>query len=231
MSVQSRKLTDSRAAGPRGALLSHGCVGVESERMRTTISVRFLGSRRLARAGLREGILGAVLLAVTACGYFGGGSLPARAQHAQAASAAHARQPADPATQALAAMVEAVGSSGAQPPVELRFSIRNRPQVGEDDEVDYAVVPQDGGIDALHLAFGSPDDGLQVVSHGLVLAALKPASGVPVFGSVTVRPLKPGLFMLRAAVGVGSASGTTVWPFSIPVIAGENPAEGAASPP
>lgn len=127
-------------------------------------------------------------------------------------------------------MVEAVGSSGAQPPVELRFSIRNRPQVGEDDEVDYAVIPQDGGIDTIHLAFGSPD-GLQVVTHGPVLAAVKPASGVPVFGSVTIRAVKPGLFTLSAAVGVGSGSTTTVWPFSIPVIAGEDPAQGAARPP
>ncbi|MFI4907316.1 MAG: hypothetical protein ACHQHL_04385 [Steroidobacterales bacterium] len=137
----------------------------------------------------------------------------------------------DPTAKALAGMVEAVGPSGAQPPFELRFSIRDRPQVSRDDEVDYAIVPQVGGLESIRLAFGALN-GLEVVSHGPLLAAIKPASGVPIFGSVTVRPVKAGLFTLTAAVAVVSSSGdSVVWPFTIPVIAGEGPAQSAASQP
>jgi hypothetical protein len=175
------------------------------------------------------GLCGAVGL-LAACGYFSGSNSASALLHRHARPQAHAEQPIDPAAQALAAMVEAVGPSGAQGPIELRFSIRNRPQVGEDDEVDYAVVPQVAGLDTVRIAFGSID-GLQVVNHGPALAAVKPASGVPIFGSITVRPLKAGLFTLTAAVAVESSNGSVVWPFSIPVIAGEGPAQTAANEP
>ena len=134
-----------------------------------------------------------------ACGYFGSGSthhlgLPHRAPKVQVA------QPIDPAAQALAGMVEAVGPSGAQPPVELRFSIRNRPQVGQDDEVDYALIPQTGGLGTIRLGFGAID-GLQVVNHGPALAAIKPATGVPIFGSVNVPSRSKKIVFMPVAPG------------------------------
>lgn len=165
---------------------------------------------------------------LAACGYFGG-SQPTLASHSK--PKASAPQAADPAAKALAGMVEAVGPSGAQPPVELRFSIRDRPEVGQDDEVDYALIPQAAGLETIRIVFGALD-GLRVASRGPTLAAIKPATGVPIFGSVTVRPVKAGLFTLTAAVAVESAAGeSVVWPFSIPVIAGEGPAQTAANQP
>ena len=185
--------------------------------MRRTISV------------LRWGALWAALGVLAGCGYFGQGahhhlSLPHKAPKVRLV------QPVDPAAQALAGMVEAVGPSGAQPPVVLRFSIRNRPQVGEDDEIDYALIPQVGGLGTIRLEFGAVE-GLRVEDHGPALAAIKPATGVPIFGSVTVRPLKAGLFTLTAAVAVEASNGSVVWPFAIPVIAGEGPAQTAANRP
>ncbi|HEV2271116.1 MAG TPA: hypothetical protein VGR92_16815 [Steroidobacteraceae bacterium] len=183
---------------------------------------------RRINSGLRWGAVGAFAGLLAACGYFGG-SQPARATHSS--SKAHAQEALDPAAKALAGMVEAVGPSGAQPPVELRFAIRTRPEVGQDDEVDYAIVPQAAGVETVRLAFGAVN-GLEVVSHGPMLVAIKPAIGVPIFGSVTVRPDKAGLFTLSAAVAVESASGdSVVWPFTIPVIAGEGPAQTAANQP
>ena len=169
--------------------------------------------------------LAAVWLA--GCGYWGG-SQPRLPLHARPSG--HAAPPVDPMAKALAGMVEAVGSSSAQAPVELRFSIRDRPQVGQEDEIDYALIPQAQGLDEIRLVFGALN-GLEVVSHGPALAAIKPASGVPVFGSVTVRPVKAGLFVLTAAVGVQSPNQSVVWPFTIPVIAGEGPAQTAANRP
>jgi hypothetical protein len=185
--------------------------------MRRTISV------------LRGGALWAALGLLAGCGYFAHG-----AHHhlglAHKAPKPQVVQPIDPAAQALAGMVEAVGPSGTQPPVELRFSIRSRPQVGQDDEVDYALIPQVGGLGTIRVGFGAIE-GLQVDQGGPTLAAIKPAAGVPIFGSVTVRPLKAGLFTLTAAVAVETSNGPVVWPFTIPVIAGEGPAQTAASQP
>ncbi|MGH8179458.1 MAG: hypothetical protein ACRETR_00610 [Steroidobacteraceae bacterium] len=180
---------------------------------------------RTITASLRAG-LWAVAGLLAACGYFGG-SQPAPAAHAQPKIQA---APVDPATKALAGMVEAVGLSGAQAPVDLRFSIRDRPQVGQEDEIDYALIPQTPGLETIRLVFGALN-GLQVVSHGPALAAIKPATGVQIFGSVTVRPVKAGLFTLTAAVAVETPSESVVWPFTIPVIADEGPAQTAANHP
>lgn len=183
---------------------------------------------RVISAALRWGGLCAVVGLLAACGYLSGGAHPLLASHAKPQP--HAAQPLDPTARALAGMVEAVGPSGAQPPIELRFSIRNRPQVGQDDEVDYALIPQIGGLDTVRLVFGALD-GLQVTNQEPPLVAIKPAAGVPILGSVTVRPTRAGLFTLTAAVDVESANGSVVWPFSIPVIAGDGPAQTAANQP
>lgn len=178
-------------------------------------------------SAVRWGALAGVAASMAACGYFGS-SHPNQAS--RSAPRVQAAQPVDPAAKALAGMVEAVGPSGSPAPVELRFSIHDRPEVGHDDEIDYALIPQAPGLDTIRLVFGALD-GLQVVSHGPALAAIKPATGVPIFGSVTVRPVKAGLFTLTAAVAVESSSQSVVWPFTIPVIAGEGPAQTAANTP
>jgi len=174
-------------------------------------------------SAVRWGALWAAMGLLAACSH-SSGPQPAPAAHSP--SKARVSQPLDPAARALAGMVEAVGPSGAQPPIELRFSIRDRPQVGQDDEIDYALIPRAAGLDTIHLAFAALE-GLQVVDHGPALAAIKPVIGVPIFGSVTVRPVKAGLFTLTAAVAVESASQSVVWPFTIPVITAEGPAQTA----
>ncbi len=168
-------------------------------------------------------VTGALLL--SACGYFGG-SRPAKAAHAP--PQAYASLQADAQARELAGMVDAVGPSRSQSPVNLMFSIRDRPQVGQDDEIDYALVPNVAGIESLQLAF-APGSGLQVVSNGPALAAVKPVLGTPILGSVTVRPVKPGLFTLSVVVAVQSPDRSVVWPFTIPVIVGEGPAQTAAN--
>lgn len=158
-------------------------------------------------------MVAALLLA--GCGYFSGSSA-ARVKTRSPIAAPRTAQ--DSTVQALAGMVEAVGPGNSSVPVELKFTIRERPEVGRVDEIDFAVVPQTGGLDAVRVVFGALS-GLEVVSGAFPPAMTKPASGVPIFGSVEVRPLQVGLFTLTAAVGVQSPSQSSVWPFSIPVIA------------
>ena len=164
---------------------------------------------------------------LAACGHFGGPQ-PGKAAHPPIH--AQASQPLDPAAQTLAGMVDAVGPSSADVPVELKFSIRKRPEVGQDDEIDYALVPQGQGIEQIHLAFGALE-GLEVTSHGPILAAVKPASGTPIFGSVTIRPSETGVFTLTAAVGVESNNQSRAWIFRIPIITADGPAQTAAAKP
>jgi hypothetical protein len=203
------------------------CLLAPSSFVMRTRALRVSVPASIGTVGLR-GFLWIVAGLLGACGYFGG-SHPAASAHSPPKAQA-SQQSVDPAAKVLAGMVEAVGPSGAQAPLEFKFSIRDRPQVGQDDEIDYALVPQVAGIDTLRVVFGSID-GLDVVSQGPALAAIKPAPGVPIFGSVTVRPLKTGLFTLMAAVGVGSSSQSLVWTFRIPVIAGDGPAQTAANRP
>ena len=127
-------------------------------------------------------------------------------------------------------MVDAVGPSEAEMPVELKFSIRNRPEIGQDDEIDYALVPHGVGIDTIHVAFGAPD-GLEVTELGPSLAAVKPADGTPIFGSVTIRPISTGLFTLTAAVGIHTPNQSEGLLFRIPVIVSEGPTQAAANRP
>ena len=181
------------------------------------------GTLRMARTL----VLAAVCLWIAACGYFGGSHFGTSAHPPPNAAAS---QPLDPAAKALAAMVDAVGPSQADLQVELRFSIRSRPEVGKDDEIDYALVPEGDGIDTIHVAFGAPE-GLKVTEQGPSLAAVKPAGGVPIFGSVTIRPLATGLFTLTAAVGVHTPNQSVGLPFRIPVIVADGQTQAAANRP
>ena len=171
--------------------------------------------------------LAAVWLLAGGCGYFGGSG---SARSIRPVPNAHAAQRLDPTQRALAGMVDAVGPSEPDIPVELKFSIRNRPQVGQEDEIDYALVPLGQGIDTIHVAFGA-QDGLEVLDHGPRLVAVKPDGGTPIFGSVTIRPVATGLFTLTAAVGVQTPTQSVALPFRIPVIAADGPAQAAANKP
>lgn len=157
-----------------------------------------------------------------ACGYFKSSPLAGSARAVPSAPV----QPLDPTARALAGMVDAVGPAGGEIPIEFKFSIRNRPEVGADDEVDYAIIPQIPGIERVHVVFGALD-GIEVTRQGPALAAIRPASGAPIFGSVTIRPLKTGLFTLTAAIGVQTPNQSLALPFRMPVIAGEGPTQTA----
>ena len=180
------------------------------------------GVGRLAR-----GLPAAAASLLAGCG-FGGSHHPAAAAHAPPRAHAGPRQ--NPADEALAGMVDAVGPSRSDSPVNLKFSIRDKPVVGQDDEIKFAVVPQAHGLQSVRVAFGALE-GLTVVSRGPAINAVKPASGVPIFGSVIVKPVKAGLFTLTAAVAVESPSQSVMWNFNIPVIAGQGAPQTAAGHP
>jgi hypothetical protein len=208
----------------RGIVKNWSYLALEALRMPRTANRR---ARFIAVAAL-AGSLIALTCQLGGCGYFD--RFHAGRSASGASSLGQPAAPLSPAAKALAAMVDAVGPSTGDIPVELRFSIRDRPQVGQDDEVDYALVPQISGIERIHVAFVSLD-GLEVTQTGPRLAAIKPASDAPIFGSVTIRPVKTGLFTLTATVAVQTASQSLMLPFRMPIIAAEGPARTAARQP
>jgi hypothetical protein len=175
--------------------------------------------------GGRWGLLAGLSLGMSACGF--GGAHPSTPVRAVPKVAAQPK--ADPAARALVGMVDAVGPSRSHPPVDLKFAIRDRPTVGQDDLIDVALIAQRPGVQSLHVAFLS-SAALKVVTHA-PLQADKPMPGAPVFGSVSVRPAAAGLYTLTATVTVQSPDQTLVWPFSIPVIVGQDSAPATGNSP
>jgi hypothetical protein len=185
------------------------------------------GGRFRGVGGLARGLPVAVSSLLAGCG-FGGSHHKAAVAHAPPKAQAAPQD--SPADAALAGMVDAVGPSRNDAPVNLKFRISQKPVVGEDDQIQFAVLPQAHGLKSVRVAFGALE-GLKVVSEGPALGAIKPESGVPIFGSMIVRPVKAGLFTLTAAVAVESASQSVMWNFSIPVIAGQGAPRTAADAP
>lgn len=194
-------------------------------RMIETISACPGRRRELVERSARGMLVAALLLGMSACGF--GGSHAAAPLHT--APKAHPLPKADPAVKALAGMVDAVGPSRSHPPVDLKFAIHDRPTPGQDDVIDFALIAQRPGVQRLRVAFTS-SSALKVVTQ-TAAEADKPMPGTPVFGSVTVRPAAAGLYTLTAIVTVQSPDQTLVWPFSIPLIAGQEPVPGVADRP
>jgi hypothetical protein len=124
-------------------------------------------------------------------------------------------------------MVNAVSPGKGGPPVQLKFELRGRPQVGQPVDVEVALVPIAPNIDRLQAVF-QPGDGLEVVSGAAIAPVEKPPEGVPIRETLTVLPKRDGIFTVTALVSVDSDTTSLVRTFSIPLIAGAGLPELAA---
>ncbi|HEX4387023.1 MAG TPA: hypothetical protein VH109_00185 [Steroidobacteraceae bacterium] len=133
----------------------------------------------------------------------------------------------------LARMVSAVTSvkPGSAPlPLELKFDLRERPEVAKPVDVYLAIVPLSAAIDRV---FGkvAGEDGLELVSGGELQEAAKPTEGVPIQYSVKVLPKQDGIYTLTANLSVDSAGQISSQTYTIPVIAGQGIPDLPAMPP
>lgn len=124
-----------------------------------------------------------------------------------------------PAGERATADMVAAASTAKTGPVELKFDLRDRPEVGQPLDVDVALVPAQPNIDRVQVKFQA-EDGLELVSGGDVEPIEKPADGVPIRRTVRVVPHRDGIFALSAVVSTDSANSSGSRTFSIPVIAG-----------
>jgi len=173
------------------------------------------------RMGVRAGVLASAvgLLAALA------GCAPVRQAEAWIPWLAHEQRPEAAAVQHPVGMpqqlnmVRAVGDfSGGGVPVEVLFSLRSRPTVGEPAELDLRMVPS-APLDTLIASFqGEP--GLDVSGGKQPTEAHHPQAGVPIDRVLTLVAQRDGIFYVSATVLADSANGSVARTFTIPIIAG-----------
>jgi hypothetical protein len=172
------------------------------------------------RAGWLAAISAGVLLGVAACG----SADPPSEQAPSASTKAHRKPPkpvaAKPGEEALSDMVAAVSSAKAKPPVEVRFSLPTRPEVGQVMDVEVAVVPRAPVPDSVSVSF-QVVDGLEIVDGSQMDRVDKLVDGTPIRHVLKVLPKRDGIFAISAIVTFVSGNQDSIRTFSIPVIAGE----------
>jgi len=123
-------------------------------------------------------------------------------------------------------MVSAVSSARAGPAsVQVRFELRQRPDVAQPLDIDLVILPGSATVDRL---YGRVEvaDGLQLTEGAQIPPSDRPAEGIPIRHSVKVLPTRDGIFTVNAVVSVDSGGQSLSQTFSIPVIVGA----GSAAP-
>ena len=149
-----------------------------------------------------------------------------------AAAASAARKtltPADTLARSLVAAVPVARPSGGAFPVQLKFGLQSRPTLNQPVEVKLAIIPGAAPFDRL-TGKVEAEEGLELQGSGELPEAVKPAEGQPIVHTVSVVPRKDGLFILTTTLSVDAGGQVSTQSYSIPIIAGEGIAEGAAQP-
>jgi hypothetical protein len=147
-------------------------------------------------------------------------------------SKSHKHKAADAAAgaESIGEMVAGVSASKPGPPVELRFALPTRPEVGQVMDVDVAVIPRAPIPDSVSVSF-QVADGLDILDGSQLERVDKLVDGTPIRHVVKVLPKRDGIFALTAVVSYISANQDASRIYSIPVIAGEGLAEQVAKGP
>jgi hypothetical protein len=125
-----------------------------------------------------------------------------------------------PGEEKIGEMVAAVSSAKAGPPVEMRFSLVSRPEVGQVMEVSVVLIPRAPVPDSFAASFQAAE-GLEIVDGAQLDRVEKLVAGEPVRHVLKILPKRDGIFALSAVVTYTQADQDVQRTFSIPVIAGE----------
>lgn len=171
-------------------------------------------------------MLAGVLLSLGACSSGGDNSA------ASAAAKPHkkAAKGAAKAGMDLSEMVSAVSASKPGPPVEMKFTLPIRPEVGQLTELDVALVPRAPVPDRVSVSF-QVADGLEIIEGSQLEPVEKLVDGSPIRHVVKVLPKRDGIFALTAVVSFVVDNQDLTRTFSIPLITGEGLTEQVAKGP
>lgn len=116
-------------------------------------------------------------------------------------------------------MVRAVGNAAdAKVPIEVRFALRDRPEIGKPAKLDLELVPL-APLDRMIASFYA-GPGLSVASGAQPAEADRPEPGVPIRHEIEIVAQRDGVFSVSATVLADSSAGSVSRTFTIPVIAG-----------
>jgi hypothetical protein len=167
------------------------------------------------------------VLVLSGCG---AGEKPA-ATHARVKAKAHkSLGNSQPGAEDLSEMVAAVSGSKAGPPVEMKFVLTSKPEVGQAMDIDVAVIPRAPVPDSLSVTFQAAE-GIDVVDGSHLEKVEKLVDGTPVRHVIKILPKRDGIFAVTAVVSFTSANQDLVRTFSIPLVAGEGLSEQVAKGP
>ena len=131
----------------------------------------------------------------------------------------------------LADMVAAVSASKAGPPVEMKFALSARPEVGQVIDLNVAVIPRGSPVpDSLSASFQA-GEGIEIVDGAQLERVEKLVEGAPIHHVVKILSKRDGIFAVSAVVAVNLPNQDLMRTFSIPVIAGEGLPEQVAKGP
>jgi hypothetical protein len=103
--------------------------------------------------------------------------------------------------------------------VQLRFELRDRPNVAQPLDIDVVILPASATLDRLSGRVEA-GDGLQLTEGAQIAPTDRPADGMPIRHSIRVLPTREGIFTVTAVVSLDAAGQSWSQTFSIPVIVG-----------
>jgi hypothetical protein len=166
-------------------------------------------------------LLCAALAVLQACGTSDNPSTATSSFNAKARKAAQLKaQQARSGQDSVANMVAAVSATKSGAPVELKFVLEQRPEVGQPIEVDVAIVPRAPAPDTLSAVF-QVNEGLEIVAGAEATQVEKPAEGTPIHHQLKLVPKRDGIFQVTAVVNETTGQDSASRTFSIPIIAGQ----------
>lgn len=115
-------------------------------------------------------------------------------------------------------MVAAVSGATARAPVELKFALKDRPQVGRPFDVEIVVLPV-SEADRIAARF-SAGPGLELRQGEQMAAVQNPEPGTGISHKLTLVPQQDGIFFVSATVNVDTPTESITRTFSFPIISG-----------
>lgn len=164
----------------------------------------------------------ALCVALAGCGSHSapGSAGGAAASFAKAIGAKHpaANTAKKPTSPSYADFVAAVAGDKSAVPVEVRFELHGRPEIGKPVELDIQVTPT-APLGRVVTSFHA-EDGLAIEQGGAAIETDRPVPGVPLSRALTIVAQHDGIFYVSATVLVDLGADSVARTFTIPVIAG-----------
>jgi hypothetical protein len=191
-------------------------------------------SRGLAYAGMYTVGRNLLLVTMAALMLSGCGSKQQEGDSTSSGSTPGTRKSGDPARAAMMrnTVAAVAANKSVEVPVQVRFQLHQRPDVGQPVDIDLVIIPSSEALDQISGQVQA-DDGLELVGGIQIPPTQHPADGVPITHSIKVLPRRDGIFTFSVVLSVDYAGQTLTQTYSMPVIAGSGitnlPAAGAKS--